>query len=256
MGLKTGISWTDSTWNLWMGCTKVGPGCDHCYAENVDKRFGGGHWGPGAPRRLTAVATRNAPYLWNRRAAEFRAKHGHPQRVFALSLGDWADNEVPPEWRENMWAIIRETRDLRYQLCTKRVPNVGKMLPSNWDPTIYSHVGFLATVVNQEEADRDIPRLIELKQRFGFRWVGVSYEPALGRIAWRYPWMADAGGLDWIICGGESGSNARDDNPDWYRATYTDCKHTGTAFFMKQLAHLRPIPDDLMIRQFPEALND
>ncbi len=252
MGAKTGIAWTDSTYNYWIGCAEVGPGCDFCYARGVGKRLGV-EWGHGVDRYLTSLTTRNAPYLWNKRADAFIAKHGHAQRVFCGSLMDWADKEVPGEWRAEMWKVIHNTPRLRWQLCTKRVTNIGKMLPVNWDPKYFRHVGFLITCVNQEEADRDIPRLLDLKLKHDFAWVGVSYEPALGPINWRHSWMADAGGLAWIICGGESGSHARDDNPGWYRSTELMCKHTNTAFFMKQMAHLRPIPDDLMIREFPVA---
>lgn len=70
MGVKTGIAWTDSTFNYWIGCTKVGPGCDHCYAENVGKRLGV-QWGRGLDRHLTSMQTRSAPFLWDRRADAF-----------------------------------------------------------------------------------------------------------------------------------------------------------------------------------------
>lgn len=258
MGTKTGIAWTDSTWNPWIGCTKVGPGCDFCYAESYDKRAPVSHWGPGVPRRRTAETNQNLPHRWNRLADAFQAKHGHPQRVFTLSLGDWADNEVPKPWRWLMWNTIRDTPRLRYQLCTKRVSNIGKMLPPDWSPEKYGHVGFLVTCVNQEEADRDISRLRGLKAECGFRWIGISYEPALGPINFR-PHLAPAhdfglADLDWIICGGESGSHARDDDPNWYRVTRDQCALYDTAFFMKQMAHLAPIPADLQIQEFPEAL--
>lgn len=253
MGAKTGIAWTDSTWNPWIGCTKVGPGCDHCYAESYDKRGPVSHWGPGVERRPTALASRMAPRLWNKRADAFMAEHGHPQRVFALSLGDWADNEAPVVWRAEMWNTIRDTNRLRYQLCSKRVTNIGKMLPGDWDSGAYAHVGFLITCVNDDEAQRDIDRLIELKRRFGFRWIGISYEPALSHIRWTSEWFGE-GGLDWVIAGGESGSHARDDDAEWYRLARHACAAEGVAFFMKQMAHLAPIPDDLNIRQFPEAL--
>lgn len=289
MGLETGIAWTDSTWNPWIGCTKVGPACDHCYAESFDKREGKGvapHWGKGAPRRKTKTLT--DPIAWNKRAGHFVQKRGHPQRVFVLSLGDWADKEIDPGWRAEMWDVIGATPDLRYQLCTKRVSNIGRYLPKDWDPVRYSHVGFLITCVLQSEARRDIPRLLSHKFKHGLRWVGISYEPALGPIDFS-PWtstpmgfrgaldralgeispaeadraffqfMKDRGTavpekLDWIIAGGESGKQARDDDADWYRKVRDTCRVCNVPFFMKQMAHLAAIPDDLNIRQFPEAL--
>ncbi len=255
MADTTAIAWADRTHNEWEGCSKVGPGCDFCYAEDRDNRFhGGAHWGPGAPRRRTSEANRRKPHLWNKSADAFEAEHGHPQRIFLGSLGDWADNEVPAEWRADMWRTIRETDRLRWMTCTKRVTNTAKYLPADWSPQAYSHVGFLITCVTPEEAHRDVPKLIRLKKEYGFSWIGVSYEPALEWIVWKAEWLAD-GGLDWIICGGESGRNARDDNPSWYRGTLTACRLSGrTAFFQKQMAHLRPIPEDLMVRQFPQQL--
>lgn len=255
MGRKTLISWADRTYNHWIGCTKVGPGCDFCYAEAWDNRFNNGeHWGPGAPRRLTK--THRQPYLWNQEADSFEAKFGHPIRVFAQSLSDWADKEVPDEWRDGLWQSIKDNHRLRWMLCTKRVTNIGKMIPKAWDPELYDHVGFLITCVNQEEANRDVPRLLYLKKKYGFRWVGVSYEPALGQIYWDEKWLG-IGGLNWIIYGGESdqgGNKGRPDNPDWARLTRNLCRYSGTAYFTKQMARLAPIPEDLMIREFPGAL--
>ena len=94
----TGIAWTDSTFNPWIGCTKVGPGCDHCYAETLDKRHrwkGAEHWGAGVPRMRTSASTWAKPLAWNRA----REKDGKTHRVFCASLADVFDNEVPLRWR-------------------------------------------------------------------------------------------------------------------------------------------------------------
>lgn len=256
MGDNTGIGWTDSTFNPWIGCFKVGPGCDTCYAEAWDKRYNGGeHWGQGAPRRRTSIHNWNNPRRWNRKADEFFAQHGRKRRVFCASLADVFDNEVNPIWRQDLWFLIEETPNLEYQICTKRVSNIPKMLPEDWGHgENYRHVGFLITCVNQEEAGRDIPRLMKLKERFGFAWIGISYEPALGRIVWPHKWFEGPGRIDWIICGGESsqgGVEGRDDDPSWYRGTLTACRLSNTAFYMKQMARLAPIPEDLLVHEFP-----
>lgn len=89
MGENSKIEWCDHTWNPWEGCQKVGPGCDHCYAETRNARFGGGiapNWGPGAPRRRTSVSNWKSPKNWQRQASQFYAKHGRRQRVFAPVL--------------------------------------------------------------------------------------------------------------------------------------------------------------------------
>jgi len=100
MSENSKIEWTDHTFNPWEGCQKVGPGCDHCYAEMRNARFGGGqpvNWGPGAPRRRTSPATWAMPRRWNAQADAFMARHGRRQRVFCASLADVFDNAVDPQ---------------------------------------------------------------------------------------------------------------------------------------------------------------
>jgi protein gp37 len=265
MAAETGIKWTDSTWNSWWGCTKVGPACDDCYAEAVDKRTGESHWGHGAPRRLLSEHARNEPYRWQRAADKFFAEHGRRQRVFTLSMGDLFDNEVPDDWRAAHMTTMAVCDRLEWQICTKRVSNIAKMVPANWQPRHNGdnprwpqHIGVLITVVTQAEADRDIPRLHEAKKRFGIPWVGISYEPAQEAIKWS-PLNGFGEDLDWIIFGGKSGAkwNDRPFSLDWARQTRDHCAAAGTAFFMKQVAAFRPtdamIPADLMIRQWPKG---
>src|SRR5690606_1286552 len=98
MGENTKIEWAHHTFNPWEGCTKVGPGCDHCYAENRNARFAGGeaiNWGPGAPRRRTSASNWNNPIRWNAEAERLGVRY----RVFCASLADVFDNEVDPQWR-------------------------------------------------------------------------------------------------------------------------------------------------------------
>jgi protein gp37 len=234
VGDVTGIAWTTSTFNPWIGCTKVGPGCDHCYAEAWDQRFdGGAHWGPGAPRRRTNLQNWNKPRRWQRlrREALERGEDPPPHRVFCASLADVFDNEVPAEWRADLWRLIAECPDLEWQLVTKRLPNVATMAPAGGFP---ANVIIIATIVNQDEADRDVPRLVRLPARGVAKWVGVSYEPALGWVDWR-PWIQH---LDWIIVGGESaqgGAAARLFDLRWARFTIGQCDVVGTPVFVKQL---------------------
>jgi protein gp37 len=297
MGKVTGISWTDSTHSPWWGCTKVADmtACQHCWAEGVDKRVGGSHWGHGVPRKRLSEHTRNEPYRWNRAADKFYAEHGRRQRVFTLSMGDLFDNEVPDEWRLEHFRTMAECDKLEWQICTKRITNLPKMNPFDKWP---QHIGVLITVVTQAEADRDVPRLLEIKKEFGIPWVGISCEPMEEDIDWKClrkynpqgkPWInaltgvVTKGGylprspdecgmnisaqvsppetesLDVIIVGGKSGSkwNDRPFLLDWARNTRDQCASNSVCFFMKQTAAFRPndsmIPDDLMIRQWPEG---
>lgn len=250
MGENTGIAWTDATWNAWIGCTNVGPGCDHCYAEAMDHRFGGGHWGPGAPRKRTSVSNWNEPKRWNAKAMR---EGGECPRVFCGSLMDWADNEINPEWRDDLWVVVGVCTNLSWMMLTKRIGNAAKMMPA---PEIwrrdFQHVGIMATVVNQQEADRDIPKLLALKESHGVAWVGLSCEPLLGPLDLR-PWIGpsvdylnycDAVGgpqpnpyprLDLVIVGGESGKGARGCEIHWIESIVEQCAGTTTAAFVKQL---------------------
>ena len=178
MAAQTGIKWTDSTFNSWWGCTKVGPACDHCYAEGVDKRTGENHWGHGAKRRLLSEHARNEPYRWQKQADKFFAEHGRDRRVFTLSMGDLFDNEIPAKWRNDHMGTMEACDRLQWQVCTKRVSNLPKMIFPAWETSWPQNIGVLVTIVTQSEADRDLPRLINYKRRFGIPWVGVSYEPA------------------------------------------------------------------------------
>jgi len=273
MSEKTKIAWTDHTFNSWLGCTKVGPGCDHCYAEQMDarKRWDGGktHWGAGVPRYRTSESNWRQPIAWNRKAE----KDGKPHRVFCASLADVFDNEVPQEWRGDLWDLIHCTRNLSWLLVTKRVGNVARMVPEGWMGEGFpANVRLLITVCNQEEADRDIPKLLALPCRNG-----ISYEPALGPIDWweipvagTHGDMHDMREIGWIIVGGESGPKARPFVLGWGKDTIQQCRAAGVPVFFKQ-AGSRAInregmshpfldragadpaewPSDLNVREFP-----
>ncbi len=285
MAETTGIEWTDSTFNPWIGCTKVGPGCDHCYAEAQDIRYKGGHWGPDAPRRRTSESYWRNPLKWNRDAE----REGRRRRVFCASQADVFDNAIDPVWRRDLFDVIRVTPALDWQLLTKRPGNVAKRLPDDWGDG-WDNVWLGCTVVNQEEAQRDIPKLLATPAKTRF----LSIEPMLGPIdleeAWHgasalesecwgeclwcakgYPPLhncqngrqtdaaADKGrsGIDWVICGGESGQDARPMHPDWARSLRDQCAHAGVPFFMKQMGGpvkrtMPAIPPDLRVQDFPK----
>ena len=261
----TAIEWTDLTLNWWEGCQKVGPGCDHCYAEARDQRFTGGeHWGPGAPRRKVKGAPAKLRKI-QREAGAFHAEHGRNPRVFCSSLADVFDNAVPDEWRREFLVAITVAPNCRFQLLTKRVGNVEKMIPPTWKDGWPHWVGLMITVVNQEEADRDIPKLLTLKAKYGIPWVGLSMEPLLGPVdltcialqgeaegfhfnSLNGKWIdMDPGTpewipLDWVIVGGESGPNARPMHPDWARSIRDQCEAAGTPFLFKQWGEWCPDP--------------
>lgn len=241
MSANSKIEWTDHTFNPWEGCQKVGPGCDHCYAETRNARFAGGqaiNWGPGAPRRRTSAKNWYTPFYWNDQAREFMKTHGRRQRVFCASLADVFDNAVDPQWREDLFAVINATPNLDWLLLTKRIGNVPLMvsLIPGWLP---SNVWLGATIVNQAEADRDIPRLLAVPAAKRF----LSMEPLLGPVSFEGLFadpsdMRDGTNaleaIDWVIVGGESGPGARPMHPDWARSLRDQCEAAGVPFLFKQ----------------------
>ncbi len=241
MAEQTAISWADATFNPWIGCTKVSPACDHCYAarDNERRKWVDG-WGAGVPRRRTK--TWSDPRRWDRKAQV----SGYRPRVFCASLADVFDNEIDPAWRVDLWQLIRETPNLRWMLVTKRIGNVAKMVPADWP---MPHVGLISTIVTQEEWDRDWPKLA----RTPAAWRGISMEPLLGPIN-----IGD-GRPDWIITGGESGSVCRMTRPEWVRSLRDQCKAHGIAFHHKQWGGSRPaengcLLDGVEYKEFPAAL--
>ena len=129
MAELTRIAWSRSTFSGWIGCARISPACDHCYAEAIDKRFhGGAHWGAGASRKLASDKYWLQPLRWNAQAAvrqEFWP-------VFCASQADVFDNEVPQEWRERLWTLIRATPYLPWQILTKRIGNADNPTNLPW----------------------------------------------------------------------------------------------------------------------------
>jgi protein gp37 len=213
----TKIEWTDATFNPWIGCQRVSPGCDHCYAERQNgfyKWTAGGGWGPHAERRRTSEDNWRNPRRWNTKAAEFFFEHGRRRRVFCASLADVFDNQVPETWRTDLFGLIRETPELDWQLLTKRPQNIGKMLPPDWSDG-YANAWLGTTTENQEEYDRRWPILARVPAVVRF----ISYEPALEPLerSGRLP--------DWVICGGESGPGFRSMDPEWARGMRLRARH-------------------------------
>jgi protein gp37 len=189
VGKGTAIEWAHHTFNPWEGCQKVGPGCDHCYAEVRNARFGGGvatNWGPGAPRRRTSPGNWRQPLKWNREAANDNTRY----RVFCASLADWADNAVPDQWRADLAQLIRDTPYLDWLLLTKRIGNANAMLRAMFPEGVPANVWLGITVVNQKEADRDIPVAIVVKEALQLSVLFLSVEPLLGPLKLRRHLMA------------------------------------------------------------------
>ena len=246
MSEKTSIAWTDHTFNPWWGCTKVSPGCDHCYAEAFDKRVGGEHWGKGAPRREFGDKHWSEPLKWDAAAA----KAGARSKVFCASMADVMDDEAPAGARERLWALIDATPNLIWQLLTKRPQRYKTDLPELGFK--HDNVWLGTTAENQEFYDVRFPALNATTRIKGYTSF-VSYEPALGPISIR-EWSNVP---DWIIFGGETGGNRRPCEQLWAAEIAEQCAALGVKFFMKQMSARTPkaaaelIPAELLVRQFP-----
>lgn len=228
MAENSKIEWCDHTFNPWIGCTKVSPACDRCYAEMWDSRFNGARWGPHAVRTRTRPGSWNKPRRWNANHESFCVKHGRRQRVFCASLADIFDNHksIQPEWRDDLWKLIRETPNLDWQLLTKRPQNIARFLPEDWGDG-YDNVWLGTTAENEVEfvkrtwCMKDIPAVV----RF------LSCEPLLGSVPL---WPGTFLFFHWVIAGGESGPNFREMNIDHARALRDQCVEQGIPFFFKQ----------------------
>lgn len=238
MGEGSKIEWCQHTFNPVIGCQKVSAGCDHCYAEtqNNHRKWNGGEWGPHAPRKRTSVGYWKQPLRWDRRAAEL----GVRPRVFCASLADVFDNKWPDGVRPDLFELIDNTPWLDWLLLTKRPENIARMT-KGW--TIPANVWLGTTCENQEAYDRRWPILAEVPARVRF----ISYEPALGPLTI----SRHKATPDWLICGGESGPHHRPMPSAWAEHVMEECEDAAVAFFFKQMAGKAPIPEHLMVRQFP-----
>jgi protein gp37 len=234
MAQTSKIEWTDSTFNPWVGCTKIDrprgapSACDFCYAEGWSKRSGHVKWGNN-PRRRTTEAYWRSPLKWNASAIEFQRKHGRRQRVFCASLADVFDNQVAASWRTDLWRLIRECDQLDWQLLTKRPQNIRKMLPEDWGHG-YPNVWLGTTAEDAAAYQQRGKHLLGVPAAVHF----VSYEPAMGSLGS----LSIAGKVPgWVIIGGESGvalDKTRPTHPQWAREAISECYRVGSAPFLKQ----------------------
>jgi protein gp37 len=278
MGERTKIQWCDHTFNPWRGCAKVSAGCDNCYAERQAKRNPKvlGEWGVNGRRAIAAFDYWRQPLRWNkeagRRGVRRRVFCGSLMDFFE---GGPAGRQAEVEnARMRTMHLIAETPNLDWLLLTKRPELVqstltwlcqtmydegGGVLVRNWQAGWTPENVWLGTTVeNQEMADKRIPILLKIPARVRFLscepllgpvdlrpWLGFVHADAIGasQLPSGYPWPLDEqpwyGGLDWVICGGESGEHARPMHPDWARSLRDQCQAASVPFFFKQWGEWR-----------------
>lgn len=261
MGKTTGIEWCDSTWNPIRGCSRVSEGCRNCYAESVAARFSG----PGRPYHGLATfktigegtPAERVEAHWTGEV-RFIEKHlrdplswKKPARIFVNSMSDLFHPGVREEWLASIFDVMARAPQHTYIILTKRPENMRDALAAATDPAVSSafertysqpfpppNWWFGVSVEDQKTADHRVPILLQSRASVRF----ISYEPAIGPV----DFGKAAGGevefsaLDWLIVGGESGSQARPMHPDWARSARDLCLATGVSFFFKQWGEWSP----------------
>lgn len=212
MAEHTTIEWTDSTWNPVRGCTKISPGCKHCYAERFAERFRGvkGHpFEQGFDLRLVPEKL-GEPLRWKT-----------PQRIFVNSMSDLFHDKVPLPYIKDVFDVMNLADWHQYQVLTKRAERLEELSPElPWAP----HVWMGVSVENKDYLWR-IDHLRRTKAHIKF----LSIEPLIGPLG-----KIDLRGIDWVIVGGESGPRARAMDAAWVRDVRDQCVRVGVSFFFKQ----------------------
>jgi len=220
MGDKTGISWTDHTFNPWWGCTKIARGCDNCYAATLDKRTGGDYWDVNQKPRRTSKTNWRKVLTWHNQAVKENRRH----RVFCGSMMDWCDKDAPEGALTDLFELIKTTPMLDWQLLTKRATLIKHRLPDDWG-TGYDNVWLGVTVEDQEYGKPRIDALRNIPAKVRF----ISAEPLLEDLG-----DICLANIDWCIIGGESGPGFRAMKEDWAIKLALYCKSFSVAIWFKQ----------------------
>lgn len=222
MGTRTGIEWTNATWNPMTGCTQVSAGCDHCYAKTVAERRTREIYLRRLPVRDTDAnrADPFAPRFWPERLRQPLGWR-EPRRVFVNSMSDVFHAHFTEEMIQQVFAIMNEAGHHQFQVLTKRPERALRFAQRLcWSPNIWLGT----SVESMEVAHRvDALRAISAAKRF------VSAEPLLGPLD-----ALDLHGIDWVIGGGESGHGFRAPCEEWAFALRDRCLIAGVPFFWKQ----------------------
>lgn len=213
MSTQSKIEWTEQTWNPATGCTKISPGCKHCYAETMARRlqamgtpgYDNGFKLSLMPERLSQPLTRKKPTMY-----------------FVNSMSDLFHEDIPDQYLEQVFDVIRQTPRHTYQILTKRATRMREFFMSRHVP---ENVWLGVTV---EDREYGVPRIDELryipaKIRF------LSVEPLLEHLG-----VIDLSNIHWVIVGGESGPKARPMKPEWVSSIRRQCEDADSSFFFKQ----------------------
>ncbi len=220
------IQWTDHTFNPWMGCTKVSQACKFCYAEIFAERYNMVNWGEKGARRKTVASSWQKPITYNWSAKRNNTRY----KVFCASLADIFDDHVSikQEWRDEFWNLVRKTPYLDWQLLTKRPENFKKFLPADWGYG-YKNVWLGVSAETQLNYDERAKILSNTSAYIRF----MSMEPLLTPIRLNHEYR----NIEWIIIGGESGTQAGIRKLDLTHVKHTIDQVKTERLFVKQLGN-------------------
>ena len=235
MAEKSSIEWTQATWNPVTGCTKVSPGCKHCYAERLAARL----HAMGNPRYTNGFKVtlhqdlQDLPLRWRQ-----------PRTIFVNSMSDLFHERVPLAFIQSVFTTMQEANWHTFQILTKRAERLAELAHQlSWPDNVWMGVS-----VERQDYVRRIDLLRTVPARIKF----LSCEPLLG------PLELDLNGINWVIVGGESGPGARAMKPEWARAVRDKCLVARVPFFLKQLGgardkrgHERALLDGQLWRELP-----
>ena len=212
MATNSPIEWTDATWNPVTGCSKISPGCKHCYAERM-------------ANRLQAMGQKNYrngfELTLQPQMLELPLKWKTPKRIFVNSMSDLFHVDVPLSFIKDVFDVMRHAHWHQYQVLTKRADRVRELSQQlQWEPQIWMGV----SVENEKYLDR-----IDHLRKTGAHIKFLSLEPLLGPLR-----KMNLRGIDWVIVGGESGPGARPVDPAWVTGIRDQCERATVPFFFKQ----------------------
>jgi len=212
MASGSSIEWTESTWNPVTGCTKISPGCKYCYAERLAKRL----QAMGQPNYAAGFALTLQEHM-----LELPLRWRKPQTIFVNSMSDLFHGDVPLDYIQRVFAVMRRAHWHRFQVLTKRAERLAVLSPQiDWPANVWMGVSV--------ESQGYLPRIDSLRQT-GAKTKFLSLEPLLEDLG-----PFDLAGIDWVIVGGESGPHARPVHPDWVRDIRDLCSQAQVPFFFKQ----------------------
>jgi protein gp37 len=212
MGQGSTIEWTEATWNPITGCTKLSPGCKHCYAERMAQRL----LAMGQPNYRNGFELTLHPHM-----LELPLRWRKPQRIFVNSMSDLFHADVPTAYLKRVFSVMRSAHWHRFQVLTKRAERLEQLAPElDWPENVWMGVS-----VESE----DYMHRIDALRGTGARVKFLSLEPLLGPLE-----GLNLRGIDWVIVGGESGPRARPVDPQWVIDIREQARRAGVAFFFKQ----------------------